>query len=75
MTNKRILKSHMAMKGMTNGVLAKHLGLSRQSVSYKINNRRDFKTREIEAIAKLLDLTAEDIMLIFFADTVDNKST
>lgn len=61
------LKSIMALSCHTNKDLAKLLGISVQSVTNKINeNGTEFKRSEIEIIIKTYDLTAEQVMLIFF---------
>ena len=66
MTNTLELKAAMIKKGYTSGTLADEIGLSRQSMSYKINNHREFTVSEINAICKALDLDLEQKELIFF---------
>lgn len=75
MTDKKRLKAVMILNGMTANDLAEKIGISRASFSYKINNLREFRTKEIQAIAEALNLSLEDKEMIFFADVVDEKST
>lgn len=69
MTNTLKLKALMVEKGFTQEQLAKKLGISEQSLNYKINNKREFKASEIQALTKILDV--QDVDLIFFARNVD----
>ena len=71
MTDTRKLKAVMALKGITGYDLAKSIGISRASFSYKINNLREFRAKEIQAISEALKLSLEDKEQIFFADMVD----
>jgi len=69
MTNTLKLKALMVEKGFTQQQLAKKLGISEQSLNYKINNKREFKASEIQALTKILDV--QDVDSIFFARDVD----
>jgi|Cm827metagenome_2_1110796.scaffolds.fasta_scaffold06475_8 transcriptional regulator with XRE-family HTH domain len=69
MTNTLKLKALMVEKGFTQEQLAKKLGISEQSLNYKINNKREFKASEIQALTKILDV--QDVDSIFFARDVD----
>lgn len=71
MTDTNKLKAAIALKGMTAGDLADKIGMSRQSISYKMNNIREFRVKEIIAISDALNLTLEEKEAIFFADKVD----
>lgn len=71
MTDTNKLKAALALKGMTAGDLADMIGMSRQSISYKMNNIREFRVKEIIAISEALNLTLEEKEAIFFADKVD----
>lgn len=66
MTDKNLLRSAMFAKGFNGETLAEKLGLSRQSFSYKLNGKRPFTTEEIGVICDLLELTPEQVMMIFF---------
>lgn len=71
MTDTKKLKAALALRGMTAGDLADRIGMSRQSISYKMNNIREFRVKEIVSIAEALNLTLEEKEAIFFADKVD----
>ena len=70
--NSKLLKSHMALHGDTIRDLADYLGISPQSVSYKINekvinkDKIEFKQGEISAIKERYNLSADDVEAIFF---------
>lgn len=68
MTDKNKLRAKMALHGFTDYELADAIGLSRQSMSYKINGKRDFTVREIDLISKTLELSLEERDEIFFAN-------
>lgn len=61
----------MTLKGITGYDLAERIGISRASFSYKMNNLREFRAKEIQAISEILKLSLEDKEQIFFADMVD----
>lgn len=63
MPNTLKLRALMLEKGYTQGQLAKLLGISEQSMNYKINNKREFKAKEIKAIIELLGIN--DVKEIF----------
>ena len=69
------LKAAMLAQGITAEVLADNIGISQQSLSYKINNKREFKATEIKKICDILSLSLQDRELIFFAGNVDALET
>lgn len=71
MTDTKRFKATMTLKGYTLENLAKELGLAVATLSYKINNLRQFKVNEIKAIQTILGLTPSERDAIFFADEVD----
>lgn len=75
MTDTALLRSYMALRKITTQELAKIIGMSVASLSYKMNNIREFKQSEILAIQVALDLTDEQRDSIFFTLTVDKTST
>ena len=75
MTDKNLLMAAMCAKGYNSSTLAKKLGLSRVSFSYKLNNKRPFTTKEISLIENALELTPTQMYEIFFGNNVDGKST
>lgn len=71
MTNKEEFRVALIKAKMTMADLAKAIGISSASLSYKVNNKRDFMASEIKKIADLLRLTPEESTKIFFAERVD----
>lgn len=62
----RLLEAKMIQCGDNHMKLAEFLGISRQTCSAKINAEREFKQSEIDKIAKRYNLTAHEVVLIFF---------
>lgn len=75
MLDKAKLRSKLALAEMTDTRLADEVGIARQSVSMKMNGKRQFTSNEISKIAHVLKLTPEDVMEIFFAPDVDESAT
>lgn len=71
MTNTIEFKVMLMRKGLTIKKLSDLIGISATSISYKMNNVREFKSSEIQAIQNALDLTDEERNKIFFAESVD----
>lgn len=72
MINSLKLKSLLLLNGLNQEDLAKYLGLSKQTISMKINNKRAFKLDEILKICKLLKIdNIQERIAIFFVDDVD----
>lgn len=71
MTNGRLLRASAIANGFTIGTLADSIKLSRQSLSYKLNNKRQFTAEEIKAISEKLNLSLEEREAIFFGETVE----
>lgn len=55
--------------GHTQNDLAELLGITYQSVSIKINGKKDFTQSEMKKIADMYKLNAEQVYSIFFCDT------
>ena len=75
MTNTLELKAMMIRRQITAEELADRIGISQQSLSYKINNKREFTSSEIKSISDVLAMTLEERDMIFFGDVVENNST
>jgi len=68
MTNVKELERFIEKSGLKKCYIAKALGLSRQGLHNKINNKSDFTTTEISLLCDLLDITnLKDKERIFFA--------
>ena len=59
------LRLKMALHNDTQGKLAKHLGILRHSLNYRLQGRRPFKRDEIKKIMQRYELTAEEVVNIF----------
>lgn len=53
--------------GDTQSGLARILGMTESTLSWKINGKSEFKQSEIKVIADRYDLTGEEIKSMFFA--------
>ena len=71
MTDTLEIKKIIRMKGFTLDTLSKKIGISRTSLSYKINNIVEFNAQEIKHIQKILELSNEQRDHIFCAEAVD----
>ena len=54
-------------KGLTQESLAKNIGITPGSMSEKLNNKANFKQKEIFAICRELDISVGEIGEYFFA--------
>ena len=64
---KNVLQSWMKLRGKTQENVAAALDMNVATMSKKINGISEFKLCEIQRLAEVLDLTATDIINIFFA--------
>lgn len=67
--NRRLLDMKMAERGYTYNKLARAIGMSTTTLNNKLNHELDFKLKEAERIADVLDLNLKEFMAIFFAKT------
>lgn len=65
MIQKNILKSKLSLKEKTQKDLAKVLGLSKVSVSKKVNGLSRFSLPEVKKIKDYLELTDDEVVEIF----------
>lgn len=68
MTNKKLYRAAEARVGLISKVVADKLGITPVSLSKKVNNQVDFKSSEITELIKILCLTPEEVVSIFFAE-------
>lgn len=68
--NKNLLNAKMVEKNISNAKLADVLSIDEATLYRKKAGTSDFYRREIQVIKKYLNLSDEDIRLIFFADDV-----
>lgn len=71
MVDTNALKSAIAKKGYTQGEVAQKIGISTQSLNYKLLNKTEFKVDEAYRLCDVLDIAKEDMSDIFFAKKVD----
>lgn len=67
MTNGKLLKEIAKAKRVTIQEIAAALGLTRQGLSKKIENRSEFRVSEVAKISELLGLSEKQKRDIFFA--------
>lgn len=60
------LKALMVLNRDTTASLARYLGISRQTLSSRMNGKSSFKCEEIMRICEKYSLDSEDLVTIFF---------
>ena len=75
--NPNELRAQMARYGDNNIKLAKALGMSESTLSCKMNGKRNmcFTQAEIQIMIDRYNLTADDVILIFFTPKVSEIET
>lgn len=58
--NSNLLRAKIIEKGFTQEQLAKMCGISHQSFSYRMNNKIDFRLKEIQIISEVLGIENKD---------------
>ena len=70
------LRGKIVEKFKTQEEFAKAMGCSTQTLNYKLNNKIEFTSREINKAIKLLDIKNQnEAWQIFFTKKVEKKST
>lgn len=67
MTNGKLLKEIAKAKHFTIQDLAAALGLTRQGLSKKIENKSEFRISEVTKLSEILELSEKQKQEIFFA--------
>lgn len=62
------LRGRIKELGYTQEKLATEIGRDKSSLSYKLNGKSDFTTKEIDCICKVLDISNNEIGEYFFAN-------
>lgn len=70
MTDTKELRRRIESSGYKYKVLAQKLGISAYTLQLKIDNDREFKVSEVDALALILGLTLREKDAIFFAKNV-----
>lgn len=61
------LKKRMIASGLKTNYICEQMGITRQSLDMKINNKRPFRVSEIYVACDLLKLSNEEKQSIFYA--------
>ena len=61
--------------GLTQETLASKIGITEASMSLKLNNKANFKQKEIRLICKILKIHSSEIGLYFFTQKVRETRT
>ena len=69
---KKKLRKVLSRYGQSQNDLAELLGITYQSVSIKVNGKKDFTQSEIYTIIVMYKLTADEVMDIFFSTELDD---
>lgn len=65
MTNTKKLKAIFVEHGKTQYEVAKMIGISKTSLSYKLNNKKEFRLSEVKLLCDYFNI--KDVENIFFA--------
>ena len=68
MKNHNELKALIALSGYKLSFLANKIGVTRYSLTNKLNGITDFKSEEIKKLAEILNIKNEEIYIYFFSD-------
>ena len=71
MVDTNSLKSAIAKKGYTQSEVAQKIGISTQSLNYKLLNKTEFKVDEAYRLCDVLEIPKESMSDIFFAQKID----
>lgn len=68
MTNIKLLEERIQKSGLKKGYLAKQIGVSRGTFRSLLANKSEFKTSQVEALCRILDIKDDKtVKAIFFA--------
>ena len=73
MTDTNLLLAKIKESGLKIGFIAEKLGISRATLSYRINNHSEFRAPEIARLRNLLGLTQDEQEKIFFNSMLTKK--
>lgn len=69
--NYNILKGKIVQNGFNQQSFAKEIGITEQALSEKLNFKKPFKQTEMENCRKVLSLSSEEMINIFFGTKVE----
>lgn len=73
--NLTLLTEKIEQSGMKRKAIAEKMHLTPAGLANKLKGKRDFNSSEIKGIARVINLSGDEILSIFFADVVDKTST
>lgn len=69
--NQRLLRQKIDESGLKMHFIAGKLGISYQAFLNKLTGETEFKVSEVRILKRLLNLTDEEVQLIFFTPDVE----
>lgn len=75
MTNREMLEQCIERSGLKKGKIAEALGKTINTFSRKLAGKQDFTESEMRTLSRILDLSVEERIAIFFADGVGKMAT
>lgn len=75
MTNISLFKKHCAINGISIQEIADKLGITKQAMYKKLQNKAEFKQSQIALIIEYLNLNDSECNAIFFGNEVEENST
>ena len=76
MTDTALLNSRIEESGLKRAFIAEQLGITPQGFWLKTSGKNEFTASQIQKLCAILRITSQkDIKAIFFAQSVDEKST
>ncbi len=75
MSGRELLKQRIETAGIKKGTLCQEIDVTYKTLSKKLEGTSDFTESEMQNLSRVLHLSVEDRMAIFFADEVDKMAT
>ena len=75
MTGRELLTERIKLAGIKKGTLCQEIDVTYKTLAKKLAGSSDFTEYEMQALSRVLHLSVEDRMAIFFADEVDKMAT
>ena len=75
MTGRELLNERIKTAGIKKGTLCQEIDVTYKTLSKKLAGSSDFTESEMQNLTRILHLSVEDRMAIFFAEEVDKMAT
>lgn len=75
MNGRELLNERIKTAGIKKGTLCKEIDVTYKTLSKKLAGASDFTESEMQTLSRVLHLSVEDRMAIFFADEVGKMAT